>query len=258
MRKGYQPRHIKLYWKGRAQPVNNRAEIFAEQLAEQQWANNMTPEQKHYLENLPPIFPINTDIKTTEFTKDEIDEVLNQLKKHRAPGPDEITNEEILLLDDIHQTELLAIMNECWRTQKIPEEWKYAHVVNIFKGSGPSQDPTRYRPISLLNVQYKIYARLIQTRIASKMDSQISDTQFGFRKGRSTGDPIHILRRFQEMFEATKEPLYMMFLDWSMAFDKLSHRSHIILKKIRSPPPPVSYSYCRHLHKSDIYSFGIQ
>ena len=146
-----------------------------------------------------------------------------QLKKGKAPGPDEITNEEILLLDDDNQHAILNKINQCWALGSIPAEWKHAHVVNIYKGSGDSSSPTRYRPISLLNVQYKLYARLIQTRIAHHMDHLISETQFGFRKGKSTGDPLHILRRVQELFESTRQPLYLLFLDWSMAFDKLSH-----------------------------------
>ena len=114
-------------------------------------------------------------------------------------------------------------MNKCWHTRTIPQDWKHAIVVNIYKGSGPSQDPIRYRPISLLNVLYKLYARMIQKRLAAHVDKRILDTQYGFRRGKSTGDPIHIIRRIQEMFEATSSPLHMVFLDWSVAFDKLSH-----------------------------------
>ena len=38
------------------------------------------------------------------------------------------------------------------------------------------------------------------------------------------------------MFEATDQPLYMMFLDWTMAFDKVSHAGlHIALKRFGIP-----------------------
>ena len=68
---------------------------------------------------------------------------------------------------------------------------------------------------------------MLQHRIAKHMDQHLSATQYGFRKARSTSDPIHVLRRVQELFEATNSPLHMLFLDWSMAFDKLSHDSLI-------------------------------
>ena len=59
------------------------------------------------------------------------------------------------------------------------------------------------------------------------METHLSPTQYGFRKARSTSDPIYILRRVQELFEATNSPLHRLFLDWSMAFDKLSHEGFI-------------------------------
>jgi len=65
--------------------------------------------------------------------------------------------------------------------------------------------------------------RLLQIRIAKHTDHLISKRQWGFRKGKSTGGPIHILRRVQEIFEESKSPLYMLFLDWKQAFDKLTH-----------------------------------
>ena len=134
-----------------------------------------------------------------------------------------MTNEELQYLDEENTNTLLSHLNHCWNTGKIPKEWKHAVVVNIFKGSGDASDPTRYRPIALLNVQYKLLARMLQHPIAKHMDTFLSNSQYGFRKSRSTSDPIHILRRVQELFEATNSPLHMLLLDWSMAFDKLSH-----------------------------------
>ena len=72
-------------------------------------------------------------------------------------------------------------------------------------------------------MQYKLLARMLQHRIAKHMDKHLSATQYGFRKARSTSDPIHMLRRVQELFESTNQPLHLLLLDWSMAFDKFSH-----------------------------------
>ena len=55
-RKGYCAKHIRLKWKGKIWPEHLRAQVLAEQLAEQ-WRNNETPEQQEYLDSLHPIRP---------------------------------------------------------------------------------------------------------------------------------------------------------------------------------------------------------
>ena len=70
-----------------------------------------------------------------------------------------------------------------------------------------------YRPISLLNTSYNIFARLIQMRMAESMDHVLRDTQWGFRAGRSCTEPLFILHRLQELAQAKKGAFYMLFLD---------------------------------------------
>ena len=61
--------------------------------------------------------------------------------------------------------------------------------------------------------------------LKQKLDAHLTDTQFGFRKGRSTSDAIHILRRVIEMTEAAGINLSVISLDWTDAFDKLEHKT---------------------------------
>ena len=101
-------------------------------------------------------------------------------------------------------------------------EWALARVAEIFKGKGDATDPSSYRPISLLSAVYKVYARIIQRRLAAAIDHRLLDTQFGFRADRSTTDPLHIIRRIQDMYEAKGSEPYILLLDWEKAFDKVS------------------------------------
>ena len=49
----------------------------------------------------------------------------------------------------------------------------------------------------------------------------LRSTQYGFRCNRSCSQPIFIIRRLMEQAEAVKDPLYLLFLDWEKAFDKI-------------------------------------
>ena len=90
-------------------------------------------------------------------------------------------------------------------------------------------DPSNYRPISLLDTCYKLYARILQRRIADAVDSCIRKTQYGFRKGRSTVNALFILRRLLEWVQNHKDgKFYMQFLDLEKAFDRIDHRALIV------------------------------
>eukprot|EP00969_Alexandrium_andersonii_P268214 11852310-Alexandrium_andersonii.AAC.1 len=87
---------------------------------------------------------------------------------------------------------------------------------------GKASLPQNYRPISLLNCLYKVYARMVAVRLLGEVGHKLSPTQFGFRHHRSTSDPVHILKRAQDLAQAKKfTTLHLVFLDWEKAFDRV-------------------------------------
>ena len=98
----------------------------------------------------------------------------------------------------------------------------FAQVVTIFK-KGDTQKISNYRPISLLNIAYKLYASIIQKRLATYMDPMISRTQFGFRQSRSTTHALYVARRLQDISEQSGDTVILTLLDWEKAFDRMAH-----------------------------------
>ena len=72
------------------------------------------------------------------------------------------------------------------------------------------------------NMSYKIFASMLQHKLQHHLDSKVRDRQFGFRKNRSTTQPIHIIRRLLEVFERQSSPFHALFIDWSKAFDSVT------------------------------------
>ena len=78
-------------------------------------------------------------------------------------------------------------------------------VVAVPKPKKPEEGPKSYRPISLLCVPYKIFERLIDTRVEPIVDPQLHREQAGFRHGRSTMDQTVLLaQNIEGIFEAKK------------------------------------------------------
>ena len=88
-----------------------------------------------------------------------------------------------------------------------------ANVASIYKKGG-SSNLTNYRPISLLQVFYKIIAALIKERIDAGIDDFNTPTQYGFRQGKSTAHAIFVARRIFDHSEQTGKNMTMILLDW--------------------------------------------
>ena len=80
---------------------------------------------------------------------------------------------------------------------------------------------TCWRPITLLNVDYKILARIIVTRIEPSLPSLIHSDQTGFIKGRYIGQNIRLLDDLMNFTDVNKIPGILLFIDFEKAFDTL-------------------------------------
>eukprot|EP00969_Alexandrium_andersonii_P161934 7157959-Alexandrium_andersonii.AAC.1 len=73
--------------------------------------------------------------------------------------------------------ELLQFMNDCAETGVFPDTWAKAQVVGIFK-KGCATLAENYRPISLLNTTYKLYAAILARRLHEVVAKSLGETQF--------------------------------------------------------------------------------
>ena len=135
--------------------------------------------------------------------------IVKRLTNHKAPGPDNSTTElyKILTIDNIPS--ITSLLNKFWAQEEFPETFTEANIASIFK-KGDTQNLANYRPISLLNTLYESVATIIHDRIASKIDSFIMNTQYGFRKGKSTAHALYI----EDLAEQSGDNIVLVLLDW--------------------------------------------
>ena len=186
------------------------------------------------------MYPTCHDIDTDNITSEGLDIAIKQLKRNKAPGPDGTTSELYKLLDTPTRNLLLETINECWNSETLHDSMNEANLAIIFKKGNPEL-PQNYRPIALLNIAYKILAMIILKRIVPHIDDRTDKSQYGFRKKRSTAQPLFILRRAQEMQEEAGLETHILLLDWEKAFDKVSQKKLLTaLSRIGIPPKIVT------------------
>ncbi|KAL0860122.1 hypothetical protein ABMA27_010429 [Loxostege sticticalis] len=88
----------------------------------------------------------------------------------------------------------------------------------------PTDSPSAYRPIVLLDEIGKLFERIISVRLVRHLEGTgpgLSEFQFGFRAGRSTIDALLRLRELAESAVSRGEVLLAVSLDIANAFNTL-------------------------------------
>ena len=152
-------------------------------------------------------------------TMDEMARAIAGLKDGKAPGGDGIPAEVWKHGGDNLFSRLHQLITNAWEVGSVPQALKDASIINIYK-KGERADSGNYRGIPLLSIAGKIFARILLNRLSTHITPDVvPETQCGFRGNRSTGDMIFCLRQLQEKCIEQDRPLYMVFVDFSKAFD---------------------------------------
>ena len=96
----------------------------------------------------------------------------------------------------------------------------------------------KLRGISLLATVGKIHSRVLLNRLSEHISPNVllPETQYGFRSGRSTMDLIFFLKQVQEKSIEQNMSFYVVFIDFSKAFDIVSRQGlWQVLKKYGCP-----------------------
>ena len=128
-------------------------------------------------------------------TERELKDACMRIRKNKAPGPDQIPNQALLVAIETKPVEFISLLNSCLEEGIFPDDWKKQKLLLISKNNRAFEDPSAYRPICLLDTIGKILERIVSDRLteAVKKVGDLSDLQFGFRKTRSTVEAINLV-----------------------------------------------------------------
>src|SRR3990167_2255339 len=164
-----------------------------------------------------------------DFTADELEYALKNVNPHKSPGPDGLSFRVYQNLDSSSKTALLNTFNEFLHGKTIPSEWKTGTIITLFKKDDPT-DIGNYRPITLLNCDYKLLSKMVTIRLNAILDPLIDNGQIGFMQNRLIYDNIIALDTM------IKEKNYAINIDFMKAYDSVSHEAiKIVLDHIKLP-----------------------
>ena len=149
---------------------------------------------------------------------------LNKLDTGKATGVDNIPNKILKIAAPLIFEHLTVIFNKSIALNDFPTDFKVARVSPIFK-SGEKNDPSNYRPISVLSCVARVFEKLIYEQLYSYLivNNLLNPRQSGFRSLHSTVTALLDLTN-DWCFNIDRGLVNgVMYLDLKKAFDTVDH-----------------------------------
>ena len=119
-------------------------------------------------------------------------------------------------------TYLTTIFNNMLREGDFPPDWRTLMFIMLPK-AGDTSKPSNWRPIAVLDITYKIFAKVIHNRIRESLERHQPAEQFGFRQGRGADDALFLVECVVSRAVEWKSSVWIMSIDLTKAFDRVEY-----------------------------------
>lgn len=181
------------------------------------------------------------------FTELHLETAIRGLNLNSAPGADLIPMFFWSTIINEIAPYVVKLFNIFINTGYVPEDWKRALVFPLYKHTGTPNEISSYRPISLCCSLSKIFEKILLSFITETIDATglLSDSQHGFRKGHSTISNLLLTYDYVIKRLDNGEAVDVIYLDFSKAFDKISH-ALLITKLAQQKFSPLIVNWIRN------------
>ncbi|CAM5142384.1 unnamed protein product, partial [Natator depressus] len=159
--------------------------------------------------------------------KEVVRDYLEKLDEHKSMGPDALHLRVLKQLVDVTAEPLAIIFENSWQSGEVPDDWKKTNVVPIFfkkkKKKKGKEELQASQPHLSLWKSHGTGPQGINFEALRGEEKVIRNSQHGFTKSKSC--PIYLIAFYDEITGSVDEgkAANMFFLDFSKAFDTVSH-----------------------------------
>ena len=154
-------------------------------------------------------------------TEKECLEALRDMESEKTPGTDGLPAEFYKVFwKDVSST-LISALNYAYETGKLSITQRRGIIKLIPKKDAEPFFIKNWRPLTLLNSDYKIAAKSIANRLKPLLPDLINYDQTGFIRGRFIGENIRLIDSVICYAKENNIPGLLLFLDFEKAFDTI-------------------------------------
>jgi hypothetical protein len=153
---------------------------------------------------------------------DECKEAIKLMKNNKSPGQDGLPVEFYKIFwNDIKEIYYASLIKSI-EQDILPFSQRSAIMSLIYK-KGEKENISNYRPISLTNVDYKIFAHVLAKRLQRVCNRIIGKEQSAYIKGRYIGVNARLILDIFEYYNNNDLDGILLFLDFEKAFDSVEY-----------------------------------
>ena len=176
-----------------------------------------------FCRNLPKLPKEEARVCEGFLTYEECWEAVQGMQNNKSPGLDGLPKEFYSKFFPLFGQVFVETVNWCSVFGELPDSQRKSVITLLCKNKENKTSLKAWRPISLLNVDYKIVSKALCNRLKKVLDNIISPDQTCSVPGRSIIDNIHLLRNVIDFADSKKIPAALLSLDQEKAFDRVSH-----------------------------------
>ena len=201
--------------------IVSETKLFYENLYREREVKDINLNEELNFENIPKVGNEQKEKMEGLITKEEALIALKNMKNNKSPGSDGFTTEFIKFFWRDLGDFLIRSINYSYVEGELSATQKEGLITCIPKGDKDKQYLKNWRPISLLNVSYKLFSSCIANRIKTVLPDIINEDQTGFVSGRFIGENIRNLYDLLYNTEINRIPGLLLLIDFEKAFDSL-------------------------------------
>ena len=177
---------------------------------------------------------------------------LKMFKQNKSPGCDGLPAEFYLAFWPEIGNKLVKCLNYCLDKNSLSLSQRRGVITLLEKKGKDPHKIKNWRPVTLLNTDYKILTKSLSRRIEKYIPDVIHPDQSGFVKNRFIGEPIRFVEDLIEKFDREDKPGIVMQLDFEKAFDSIEWNFLFeVLRKLNLGETFIRFVRCCY---KDIYS----
>ena len=163
-----------------------------------------------------------SNILTADVTESEIWRVVNSMKNGKAPGLDGLPLEFYKEMWNVIKEQFIIIVKYMLTNMIMGKDMNKGVIKLVPKSNDTISTLDNLRPITMLNVDYKIVAKIIANRMRQVLHLFISPEQFCGVPEKSISNCNTLIRDIMYYINQENLPAALINLDWSKAFDRVN------------------------------------
>ena len=176
-----------------------------------------------FLKDLPSLDEHSKELCEGSITKEECFRSIKKMENGKSPGCDGLPAEFYKKFFHLFADSFVGFINACFEKGKLSPSQRLGLITLLCKNPEEPEFLRNWRPISLLNVDYKIISKALTNRLSQVIGKIVNLDQTCAVPGRSIHDNVHLLRNIIDYVNEKDFDCALLTLDQAKAFDRVSH-----------------------------------